>query len=75
MFASLLYAVLRFALDLLIIRRKSEAELRAEVLALRHQLGVLERQVGKPRWRPADRLVLAALWSGAPRFRPELPPA
>lgn len=46
MFASLLYAMLRFALDLLIIRRKSEAELRSEVLALRHQFGVLERQVG-----------------------------
>lgn len=41
MFASLLYAMLRFALDLLIIRRKSEAELRSEVLALRHQFGVL----------------------------------
>jgi hypothetical protein len=61
MLAFLLFAALRFALDLLIIQRRSEAELRVEVLALRHQLGVLERQVGKPRWRPGDRMVLAAL--------------
>jgi transposase len=61
MLASLLYAALRFVLDLPIIQRRSEADLRVEVLALRHQLGVLERQVGKPRWRPGDRLVLTAL--------------
>src|SRR5712692_8177891 len=61
MLASLLYAALRFLLDLLIIQGRTEIELRAEVLALRQQLNVLERQVGKPRWQPGDRLVLAAL--------------
>lgn len=61
MLASVIYATLRFVLDLLLIQRRTEAELRAEVLALRHQLDVLERQVGKPRRRPGHRLVLAAL--------------
>ena len=34
-----------------------------EILALRHQVMVLERQLGKagPRFRPADRAFLAAL--------------
>jgi hypothetical protein len=36
MLGSLLYAIFRFAFDLLIVRRGSEADLRAEVLALRH---------------------------------------
>lgn len=61
MVASLLYAMLRCVLDLLIFQRRTEAELRTNVLALRHQLMVLERQAGKPRWRPGDRMVLAAL--------------
>jgi len=62
MLASLIYAAVRFIFDLLIVRQRSEVELRAEVLALRHQLAVLERQAAKPRWRPGDRLgVLAAL--------------
>ena len=50
----------------------------SEVLALRHQLRVLERRVGKPAWQPVDRLWLAALsrllpssgWSALPP-RPE----
>ena len=58
---SRLYVVVRFLLEVLIVRGRSEARLRAEVLALRHQLAVLERQVGRPRWQPSDRLVLAAI--------------
>ena len=41
--------------------RSGERGLRAEVLALRHQLRVLERQSGRPRWQPCDRLLLAAI--------------
>jgi len=64
---SLLYVVVRFLIEVLIVRGRSEARLRAEVLALRHQLAVLERQVGRPRWQPSDRLVLAAISRVLPR--------
>ena len=43
MLLSLLYAFVRFLLEILLVRTSSEARLRAEVLALRHQLRVLER--------------------------------
>ena len=58
---SLLYNLLRVLIEILIVRGRDDGQLRAEVLALRHQLGVLERQVGRPRWQPTDRLLLAAL--------------
>ena len=40
-----LYSVVRSLLDLLVLSRKTSATLQLEVLALRHQLRVLERQV------------------------------
>src|SRR5499427_5775545 len=58
---ALLYAAVRFLLDALLISRRSESRLQAEVLALRHQLRVFQRQVRRPRWQPADRLFLSAL--------------
>src|SRR5215475_7243578 len=58
---ALLYAVVRFLLDALLTRRQSASSLQAEVLALRHQLRVLQRQVRRPRWQPADRVFLSAL--------------
>lgn len=64
---SLLYAVVHLLLEILIVRGRSTARLEAEVLALRHQLRVLERQVGRPRWQPADRLLLAAVSRVLPR--------
>jgi putative transposase len=61
MVLGLLYNLVRSLLDLLVLCRKTEAALQIEVLALRDQLGVLERQVRRPRFQPADRLVLSAL--------------
>ena len=46
MLHSLLYAFARLGIGVLIYRDGSEARLRAEVLALRHQRRVLDRQTG-----------------------------
>ena len=46
---------------------RADDVLLAEVLALRHQLRVLERQVRRPQFQPADRLFLAALSRLLPR--------
>jgi putative transposase len=40
-----------------------------EIAVLRHQLLVLRRQVARPHYAPADRLVLAALAKLLPRDR------
>ena len=49
------------------LRSRSEREKEIEILVLRHQLLVLERQVGRPRLRPADRALLAAFSRVLPR--------
>jgi len=54
-----LLPIVRSLLDLLILRRKTEAALQIEVLALRHQLRVLERQLRRPRFQAPDRLLLS----------------
>jgi hypothetical protein len=40
-----------------------------EIAVLRHQLGVLERQVPRPRYREADRMILSMLAKLLPRDR------
>ncbi len=67
MLLSLAYSLVRFLADLLLVRGRSDAGLRAEVLSLRHQLRVLERKLGKPSWQPGDPLLLAALSRLLPR--------
>jgi hypothetical protein len=45
---------------------RSRAALQLEILALRHQLGVLQRSVKRPTLTPADRMMwawLCAAWS------------
>jgi putative transposase len=64
---ALAYTVVRVLLEALIVGRKPDAKLQAEVLALRRQLRVLERQVSRPRWHPSDRLLLAAISRALPR--------
>ena len=64
---SLGYWALRRLLELVVLWSRSEREKEIEILLLRHQLQVLERQVGRPQLRPADRALLAAFSRVLPR--------
>jgi putative transposase len=61
------YWVLRRLLELVALRLRSERSKELEILVLRHQLHVLRRQVARPRLRPVDRLLLAALGRWLPQ--------
>jgi len=65
--ATTLYSILRVLLDAIATSQRDQAKLQAEVLALRRQVQVLERQVKRVKWTPADRMVLAALRDRLPR--------
>jgi len=67
MLLGLAYQLTRFLTDLVLVRTGSDAQRRAEVLALRHQLRVLERKVGKHAWQPGDRVLLAVFSQLLPR--------
>jgi transposase InsO family protein len=58
---------LRRLLELVVLRSRSEREKEIEILVLRHQLQVLERQIGRPQLSPADRALLAAFSRVLPR--------
>jgi putative transposase len=64
---SFVYWSLRRLLQLVVLRFRSEREKEIEILLLRHQLHVLERQVARPTLTPADRALLAALSGVLPR--------
>jgi hypothetical protein len=66
-FCSLAYSAVRLLLEILVIYRQTRATLLAEVLALRQSAQVLERQIGRLRWRPTDRILLAAVSRALPR--------
>ncbi|MGH2947213.1 MAG: helix-turn-helix domain-containing protein [Solirubrobacteraceae bacterium] len=57
---SLFYWSLRRLLELLVLRRRSERQKEIEILLLRHQLRVLQRQTARPGLTQADRALLAA---------------
>ena len=57
---SFLYWSLRRLLEVVVLRCRSEREKEIEILLLRHQLRVLERQVARPQLTQADRTLLAA---------------
>jgi putative transposase len=64
---SFLYWLLRRLLELFVLRMRSEREKEIEILVLRHQLQVPERQVARRQLRPADRALLAAFGRALPR--------
>jgi putative transposase len=57
----LLYRLVRVVLDLLVLRGRRDCSKDAEILVLRHQLGVLGRQVPRPQFEPVDRMFFSAL--------------
>jgi putative transposase len=64
---SFVYWVVRRLFELLVLFGRSERAKELEILVLRHELQVLRRQVGRPRLRTADRVLLAALGQLVPR--------
>ena len=61
MLLSLVYAVVCALLDQLLVRTSTGRGQAVELLALRHEVRVLRRQVKRTQWRAEDRLLLAAL--------------
>jgi putative transposase len=68
---SFTYWVARRLFELLILLSRAEREKELEILVLRHELQVLRRQIGRPRVRSADRVLLAAAALGqlSPRMQ------
>jgi len=60
MLLALIYRLVLLVIDLVVARQRNRS-LQLEVVVLRQQLRVLERQLGRPRWETPDRLLLAAL--------------
>jgi putative transposase len=48
-------------IDVLVLRGRTDRSKDVEILVLRHQLAVLQRQHVRPRFEPDDRAILAAL--------------
>src|SRR6266508_605977 len=57
------------SIQLLAMLARGEAAKDLEILVLRHQLGVLRRQLPRPRFEPTDRALLAAISRVLPRAR------
>jgi transposase InsO family protein len=55
------YRLVRLILDLLVLRSRRDRSKDVEILVLRHQLAVLQRQHPRPRFAPDDRTILTAM--------------
>jgi transposase len=66
---SLLYLGLRRVFEFLILLSRSADRKELEILVLRHELSVLRRRAKPPRYRAADRALLAVLSRALPRER------
>jgi putative transposase len=62
-----IYGCLRFVVGLLVLRLDGDDDRDVELLLLRQELSILRRTVKKPRLKPADRMILAALATRLPR--------
>jgi hypothetical protein len=58
---SAVYIVVCRLLELIVLVGRRERAKDLEILVLRHELSILRRQGGQPRFAPHDRLLLAAL--------------
>jgi putative transposase len=54
------YRVVRLVIDLLVLRGRRDRCKDVEIVVLRHQLAVLQRQISRPRFEPEDRAILSA---------------
>jgi putative transposase len=66
---SVLYLLVRCLLGCLMVLARQRLSKDAELLVLRHENAVLRRRVGRVRYKPGDRLWLAALSRLVPRRR------
>ena len=69
MLSKLAYLTLCRSIQLLATLARGDAAKDLEILVLRHQLGVLRRQIPRPRLEPTDRALLAAISRVLPRAR------
>jgi putative transposase len=64
---SLLYALVCRLLELVVLLARRDRAKELEILVLRHELSILRRQAGRPRFETHDRLLLSALSRVLPR--------
>jgi hypothetical protein len=63
------YFALRRLFELVVLSLRAERSKEIEILALRHEVAILRRQMGRPAFQPADRALLAALSRLLPRSK------